>query len=113
MLVTLRKQDLVLHCFDDDIEKYKSDRERNNYKKNPYLSRIRQAIFSKFEEIFGVTECQLLEEFTCNGEKIDKRFIQRKVSDAVRAFFYKKVEPEEMVIGKFERIANESEGNYY
>ena len=113
MLVTLTKKDLVLHCFNDDIEKYKSDRERNNYKKTAYLPRIRQTIFLKFEKIFGVSECQLLEKFTLNGEKIDKRFVQCKIKNAVGAFFYKKDEPEEMVIGEFERMTNESEGNFY
>ena len=110
MLVTLRKEDLVFHCFNDDIEKFKSDREKSNFKRKAYLPGIRQDIFSKFEEFFGVSESQLLENFTLNGEKIDKRFLQRHVCNAVKAFFFKKIEPEEIVIGEFQRINDDSEG---
>ena len=113
MLVTLRKEDLVLHLFNDDIEKFEADREKNNFKRKTYLPSIRQAIFSKFEEFFGVSENQLLENFSLNGEKIDKRFLQLHVGNAVKAFFYKKVEPKEIVIGEFQKITDDSEGEFY
>ena len=65
MLVTLRKQDLFLHCFDDDVEKYMADRERKHYKKKFYLPGIRKTIFSNFEVFFGVSE---------NGDIVTQRF---------------------------------------
>ena len=108
MLVTLRKQDLLLHCFDNDVEKYMAARERRHYKQKYYLPGIRKTIFASFEVIFGVSESQLLNEFTLKGEKVDKRFLQRQVTNAVNAFFLYKTEPEEFLLGDFQRLQDES-----
>ena len=92
-----------------------ADREKNNYKRKFYLPGIRQTIFSNFEVVFGVSETQLLENFTFEGRKVDKRFLQTRVKDAVNAFFQRKVEPEAYVIGEFEKISLEGqfEGQVY
>ena len=86
-----------------------ADREKNNYKRKFYLPGIRQTIFSNFEVVFGVSETQLLENFTFEGRKVDKRFLQTRVKDAVNAFFQRKVEPEAYVIGEFEKISLEGQ----
>ena len=109
MLVTLRKEDLVKYCFGGNVEKFMADREKNNYKRKFYLPGIRQSIFSNFEVIFGVSETQLLENFTFEGRKVDKRLLQKKVGNAVNAFFSKKDIPETYNIGEFDANPNESE----
>ena len=109
MLVTLRKQDLLLHCFDDDVERFLVGREKKHYKQKFYLPAIRKSIFSNFEVIFGVSETQLLENFTFEGRKVDKRLLQKKVGNAVNAFFSKKDIPETYNIGEFDANPNESE----
>ena len=107
MLVTLRKEDLIQYCFNNDVEKYMADREKNHHKRKFNLPGIRQTIFTNFEVIFGVSEIQLLESFTFEGRKVDKRFLQQKVGNAVNAFFFKKDVPETYDIGEFEKKSNE------
>ena len=107
MLVSLRKEDLIQYCFNNDVEKFLADREKNHHKRKFFLPGIRKTIFSNFEVMFGVAETQLLENFTVEGRKVDKRFLQRRVSHAVDAFFLTKVVPNEYKIGEFEKIADE------
>ena len=112
MLVTLRKQDLLLHCFDDDVERFLVGREKKHYKQKFYLPAIRKSIFSNFEVIFGVSESQLLDNFTHKGEKVEKRFLQRRIGHAVDAFFCKADIPEAYDIGEFEEKVKETEGEF-
>ena len=103
MLVTLYTKDVIARFCNDDIEKFKSDREKNNVKRPSFLSGIRSEIFLNFEELFGLSADDLIENYTYEGKKIDRKFLQKKVGNAVNALFLGKKEKESHNIGEFER----------
>ena len=103
MLVTLYTKDLISICCNDDIEKFKSDREKNHVKRPYFLPGIRSQIFSNFQEFFGVSLDDLTENYTCEGKKVDARFVQKRVTNAVRSLYLGKQEKESHDIGEFER----------
>ena len=113
MLVTLRKEDIVFHFFNDDIEQFMSDKEKGNFdpqKRPTYMPGIRKSIFLKFEEIFGVSANQLIENYTFQGRRVDMKFLQRKVNYATKVLMLNKKDCEFWDLGEFEPIENESNG---
>ena len=103
MLVSLFKKDIISICYNDDIERFKSDRENGNVKRETYLPSIRKTILANFEAFFGLNANDLIENYTCNGRKVDLRLLQRKVCDAVNALFLGKKEKDSHNIGEFVR----------
>ena len=103
MLVTLYTKDLVSFCCNGDIEKFKSDREKNNVKRPSFLPGIRAQILSNFEAFFDVSLNDLTENYTCNGKRVDFRFVQKRVTNAVRSLYLGRQEKESHDVGEFER----------
>ena len=113
MLVSLFKKDIISICYNDDIEKFKSDRENGNVKRDTYLPGIRQTIFSNFETFFGLNANDLIQNYTFNGGKVDLRLLQRKVCHAVNALFLGKKEKDSHDIGEFERARRGMSSDLY
>ena len=116
MLVTLRKEDLVFHFFNGDVESFMSEKEKGHFdpKTRPsYMPGIRRSIFSKFEEIFGVAAHQLIENFTLGGQKVDMKLLQRKVGYATKKLMLNKTDSEFCDLGEFEPIQDMSTGNLF
>ena len=103
MLVTLCKNDLIANFFNGDIEKFKFERETGHVKRPMYLTGIRSSVFSNFEAFFGLSLTDLTENYTFKGEKIDPRFLQKRVGNAVHALLLGKKEKDSHDIGEFER----------
>ena len=103
MLVTLYTKDIVSFFYNGDIEKFKSDREKNHVKRPSFLPGIRAEILSNFEAFFNVSLNDLTENYTCEGKKVDSRFVQKRVTNAVRSLFLGKQEKESHNIGEYER----------
>ena len=115
MLVTLRKDDIVYHFFNNDLEYFMSEKEKGHFdpKSRPtYMPGIRKSIFSKFEEIFGVAANQLIENYTVGGRKVDMKLLQRRVNYATKVLMLNKKDCEFWDLGEFEPIQNQSTGPF-